>query len=57
MSQVKKLQNGGKTQETTKKYGHLIVDGIDYGNSEELYNAFARHAHAQDLNQGQFYDQ
>lgn len=57
MSQVKKLQNGGKTQETTKKYGHLIVDGIDYGNSEELYNAFAGHAHAQDLNQGQFYDQ
>ncbi len=54
MSQVKKLQTGGNTP---KQYGHLIVDGIDYGNSEELYNAFARHAKAQHINQGEFYDQ
>lgn len=40
-----------------KKYGHLWVDGTDYGNSEELYNAFAQYARGQALNQGQFYDQ
>lgn len=54
MSQVKKLQTGGSSPKT---YGHLIVDGIDYGNSEELYNAFANHARSQGLNQGEFYDQ
>lgn len=54
MSQVKKLQQGNKIPKT---YGHLIVDGIDYGNSEELYNAFAQHAKQQQLNQGEFYDQ
>ena len=55
MSQiVKKLQTGGSSPKT---YGHLWVDGIDYGNSEEVYNAFANHARSQGLNQGEFYDQ
>lgn len=54
MAQVKKL-SGGET--IPKKYGHLIIDGIDLGNTEEVYNAFARHAKTQNLNQGRFYDQ
>ena len=67
MSQVKhyktggvvKAENGTKTEEqkATKTYGHLIIDGIDYGNSEDVYNAFAQHARNQGLSQGQFYDQ
>lgn len=54
MSWVKKFQEGGKS---TKQYGHLIINGIDLGNSEEMYNAFARHAQRQDIKQGKFYDQ
>ncbi len=51
---MKKFQEGGKS---TKQYGHLIINGIDLGNSEEMYNAFARHAQRQDIKQGKFYDQ
>lgn len=54
MAQYKKLLEGEKIPKT---YGHLWVDGIDYGNSEEVYNAFANHARSQGLNQGEFYDQ
>lgn len=57
MSQVKKLQKGGNTPKEEKQYGHLWVDGIDLGNSEEVYNAFANYAKNQALNQGKFYDQ
>lgn len=62
MAQVKnilKMENGDKTPapKQEKKYGHLWVDGIDYGNSEEIYNAFANYARSQNLNQGEFYDQ
>lgn len=67
MGQVKKIltasagtkdvtsSEGNNTQEKT--YGHIWVDGIDYGNSEDVYNAFAQHARSQSLNQGEFYDQ
>lgn len=51
-----KAEGGIKTN-SEKEYGHLIVDGIDYGNSEDVYNAFAQHARNQGLNQGEFYDQ
>lgn len=54
MSWVKKFQEGGKS---TKQYGHLRINGVDLGNSEEMYNAFARHAQRQDIRQGKFYDQ
>lgn len=67
MSQIHKLKNGSviKAEKGTpstpepkqSQYGHLWVDGIDYGNSEDLYKAFAAHAHSQKLNQGEFYDQ
>ena len=57
MSQVRKLQKGGNTPKEEKQYGHLWVDGIDLGNSEEVYNAFANYAKNQALNQGKFYDQ
>ena len=69
MSQIRKFKNGSvfkeqnggkdtpKPDEQPKKYGHLWVDGIDYGDSEDVYNAFAAHARSQNLNQGEFYDQ
>ena len=50
MSQVRKLQTGGKTT-----YGHLIIDGIDHGNSEETYRQFSEHAKLQDSRQGAAY--
>lgn len=65
MAQVKKFLNGSvikaeegnKSPESQRTYGHIWVDGIDYGNSEDVYNAFAQHARNQGLNQGEFYDQ
>lgn len=50
MSQVRKLQSGGKPT-----YGHIIIDGIDYGNSEETYRQFSEHAKLQDPRQGEAY--
>lgn len=41
---------------TPKKYGHLIIDGIDLGNSPEMIKAFAEHGKRQGLRQGKFYD-
>jgi len=61
MSQAKilKMQEGNKTPapKQEKQYGHLWVDGVDYGNSEDVYNAFAQYARGQNLDQGEFYDQ
>lgn len=68
MGQVRKYKQGStvKAEKGTSNvpkepekstYGHLWVDGIDYGNSEEVYNAFAQHARSQNLNQGEFYNQ
>ena len=56
MSQVRKLlklQPGGTTPKT---YGHLIIDGIDLGNSEDLYRQFAEHAKLQNAAYGPSYD-
>lgn len=65
MSQIKKLKNGSiikaqpgdKIPENKSKYGNLIIDGINYGNSEEVYKAFANYAKTQNINQGEFYEQ
>ena len=53
MSQVRKLLNGEKIPK--HKYGHLIIDGIDHGNSEDVYKQFAQHAKLQDSGQGAAY--
>ena len=53
MSQVRKLKNGGIQK---YKYGSIIIDGINYGNSEEVYRQFAEHAKLQDPRQGAAYD-
>ncbi|MBO7693415.1 MAG: hypothetical protein J6T10_12365 [Methanobrevibacter sp.] len=47
---MRKLQSGGKPT-----YGHIIIDGIDYGNSEETYRQFSEHAKLQDPRQGEAY--
>ena len=52
MSQVRKLQTGGTTNKT---YGHLVIDGIDLGNSEDTYRQFSEHAKLQDPRQGEAY--
>lgn len=54
MSQVRKLLKGQNIPKY--KYGHLIIDGIDYGNSEDVYRQFAEHAKLQDPSQGASYD-
>ena len=53
MSQVRKLLNGSNVPKY--KYGHLIIDGIDLGNSEDVYKQFAQHAKLQDSGQGEAY--
>lgn len=53
MSQVRKLLEGNKIPKY--KYGHLIIDGIDLGNSEDVYKQFAQHAKLQDSGQGAAY--
>ena len=52
MSQIRKLQTGGKTN---SQYGHLIIDGIDYGNSKDVYEQFANYSKLQDSSQGKSY--
>lgn len=54
MSQVRKLLKGQNIPKY--KYGHLIIDGIDYGNSEDVYKQFAEHAKLQNPSQGASYD-
>ena len=54
MSQVRKLLKGQNIPQY--KYGHLIIDGIDYGNSEDVYRQFAEHAKLQNPSQGASYD-
>ena len=53
MSQVRKLLNGDKVPK--HKYGRLIINGIDHGNSEDVYRQFAQHAKAQDPGQSEAY--
>ena len=52
--QVMKLQEG-KTIPASKKYGHLIIDGKDLGNSEEMINAFRDYSRRQEMQYGEFY--
>lgn len=53
MSQVRKLLNGNKIPKY--KYGHLIINGIDLGNSEDIYKQFVQHAKNQDPGQSEAY--
>ena len=53
MSQIRKLQGGKNVPK--RKYGHLIIDGIDHGDSEEVYRQFAEHAKLHP-EQGESYD-
>ena len=53
MSQVRKLLKGDKVPKY--KYGHLIINGIDHGNSEDVYRQFAQYAKTQDPGQSEAY--
>ena len=53
MSQVRKLLKGDKVSKY--KYGHLIINGIDHGNSEDVYRQFAQYAKTQDPGQSEAY--
>ena len=53
MSQVRKLKNGGVPK---YKYGSIIIDGINYGNSEDTYRQFANYLSVQDPRQGPAHD-